>query len=279
MSCEKVEALLQAYVDGELTPDQTLEVEQHLAECGACTEAVRFDLSLRRSVQRVVHVTPSPEAALRRRVMVALAEERAALLPQASWISRTARWPHWRGVTAFAAAAVITLMWTSRGDESLTNSTLRAGAAGIQRTGTTEVEHLIDDLVNEHAATSRPDARTPQMARTFEQEVGIPIRVPHLRQVEAAWIGGKLVAPGGQRMAAFQYDVAGHRVTVYMFDPRRSPVRAQLEARVFRNTPVYQGRHRGYSIAAIERQGVGYVVATDLGADESAEIILNTVMH
>ena len=35
MSCEKVEALLQAYVDGELTPDQTLEVEQHLAECGA----------------------------------------------------------------------------------------------------------------------------------------------------------------------------------------------------------------------------------------------------
>lgn len=278
MSCQKVGALLEAYVDGELTPDQTLEVEQHLAECGACTEEVRFELSLRRSLQRVVHVTPNPEAALRRRVMVALAEERG-VVPQASWMSRTVRWPHWRGVTAFAAAAVITLMWTSRGDESLTNSALRAGAAGIGRADATEVEHLIDDLVNEHAATSRPDVRSLQMARTFEQEVGIPIRVPQLRQVEAAWIGGKLVAPGGQQMAAFQYDVAGHRVTVYMFDPRRSPVRAQLEARVFRDTPVYQGRHRGYSIAAIERQGVGYVVATDLGDDESAEIILNTVMH
>lgn len=283
MSCQELEALLQAYADGELTPQQTLQVEQHLTDCGSCTEEIRFELSLRHSMRRCVHITPNPDSALRRRVMVALAEERATTHHRAGWVSRTTRWPHWRGVTAFAAAAVITLMWTSRGGEEPRGSTLRLGGATSTHAGAgaDEVGDLINDLINEHAAPSRRDVNDPALVHTFEQQVGVPIRVPHLRQVEAAWVGSKLVASGGHQMAAFQYDVAGHRVTVYVFDPRRAPIRGlpQLHARVVRNTPVYQGRFRGYSIAHIEQQGVGYVVATDLGDDESAEIVLNSVMH
>jgi anti-sigma factor RsiW len=38
MSCHEVEALLDAYVDEELSPDERLRVERHLADCSACRE-------------------------------------------------------------------------------------------------------------------------------------------------------------------------------------------------------------------------------------------------
>jgi len=42
---------------------------------------------------------------------------------------------------------------------------------------------------------------------------------------------------------------------------------------VVRNLPVYVGSRRGYSIAALEKRGVGYAVATDLDDRESAELV------
>ena len=51
------------------------------------------------------------------------------------------------------------------------------------------------------------------------------------------------------------------------------PLRATLEPRVVRNLPVYVGSRRGYSIAALEKRGVGYAVATDLNDRESAELV------
>lgn len=279
MSCHQLEPLLSAFADGELSPDQVLEVEQHLADCGDCTEKVRFELSLKHTLQRIVHTSPYPEAALRRRVNAALATERADE-NQRSWVSRTVHWPHWRGVAAFAAAAAVTLIWTNRQAEiPSTSSMTTAGIAGAS-SASQNVEQLIDDLVSEHATFGNaPTVIEPQAVRAFESEVGVPVRIPQLRQLSAHWVGGKLVNPGGQRMAAFEYKVSGHRVTVYVFDPQRAPIHARLKAQVIHNKPVFLGTRRGYSIAAIERRGVGYAVATDLGNNESAEIILNSVLH
>jgi hypothetical protein len=47
----------------------------------------------------------------------------------------------------------------------------------------------------------------------------------------------------------------------------------QLEPRVIGNRAVFVGVHHGYSIAAVEQRGVGYVIATDLDDRESAEML------
>jgi anti-sigma factor RsiW len=39
MSCQEIEALLDEYVDEELSPDERLRVERHLADCSACRKA------------------------------------------------------------------------------------------------------------------------------------------------------------------------------------------------------------------------------------------------
>jgi hypothetical protein len=46
-----------------------------------------------------------------------------------------------------------------------------------------------------------------------------------------------------------------------------------LKPRVVRDRPVFVGTRRGYSIAATEKRGVGYAVATDLNTMESAELV------
>jgi hypothetical protein len=66
-----------------------------------------------------------------------------------------------------------------------------------------------------------------------------------------------------------------HRVTVYVFDPHKVPMApSRLQARVVHERPVYVGTLRGYSIAAAEKSGVGYAVATDVDGDESTELVL-----
>ena len=75
-------------------------------------------------------------------------------------------------------------------------------------------------------------------------------------------------------VASLRYNLSGHRVTVYVYDAARIPLRTKLKPRVVRNVPIYVGFRRGYSIAATENErGVGYAVASDLDDSESAELV------
>ena len=63
---------------------------------------------------------------------------------------------------------------------------------------------------------------------------------------------------------------------MYIFNASVVPMRAsRLDRRVVRkNVPLYYGRLRGYSVAAIEQGGVGYAFASDLDADESTKMVM-----
>jgi len=68
-------------------------------------------------------------------------------------------------------------------------------------------------------------------------------------------------------------------LTVYVFDPRAIAMQAtRLQARVVRERPVYVGKLRGYSVAAAEKGGVGYALATDLDDDRSAQLVLTAAL-
>ena len=50
--CTKCEERLQSYLDRELTEVERLEAEAHLAACGHCAKAYRFEENLRRYVRK-----------------------------------------------------------------------------------------------------------------------------------------------------------------------------------------------------------------------------------
>jgi anti-sigma factor RsiW len=274
--CRRILPLLEAFGDGELESDKILEVEQHLVECRVCTERVRLSQALRVSTRRAVTAEAMPSQAFAERLTLALAAERRRESERQQASEREARGKllPWRVIVPVAAAAAFTLVWAaSTSDRSPAVRTAAIGKGGDTLGTIASVEELVDELVAYHASALEPQVTEPKLVAQLEPEIGMPLRVPSLQQYGGRWEGASVVPMRNQRAASLRYHVGDHRVTIYVYDSNRFPLRAMLEPRVVRNKPVYVGSRRGYSIAASEQRGVGHAVATDLGDRESAELI------
>ena len=60
--CRRWLPLIEPFLDGELSPDRVLEVEQHLEECRGCREHVRFEGAVRTSLRRVPLDSARPDS-------------------------------------------------------------------------------------------------------------------------------------------------------------------------------------------------------------------------
>jgi anti-sigma factor (TIGR02949 family) len=273
--CKPVVTLLDAYADGELSPDQVLGIEAHLAECHSCSSRLQLDHAVRKSVRRATYSAAVPSDAFRERIMHSLraeterteAAEREAAAPRSSMLS-------WGNLAPLAAAAAFALIWKAIPHESAKVSPTPT-PSGIQAASVEpfNVEKLLDDIVERHLDRSAPAVTERALLEGMEPEVGVPVRAPTLLQYGARWEGGSVVPLRNERAASLRYRVAGHRVTVYVFNSEKLPFNARFTKRLVRNEPVYVTWKRGVSIAATDRRGVAYAVATDLSEEEGAEIV------
>lgn len=102
LNCSQVNALLEAYLEAGLPPEQTAAVRAHLKSCPVCRGAVGRDAALIRQLQREADWRQrrlSPKAAARTRKNVYRRMRRALMMQRVT--SSTGR------VVAFAAAAVL----------------------------------------------------------------------------------------------------------------------------------------------------------------------------
>jgi anti-sigma factor RsiW len=267
-ACRPYLALLDAFADGELPPDKTLDVEQHLAACGTCRERLRLTdalrVSTRRAVTRSAVVGPDLLARVREGMAAERAREAERRAPARSDVLS------WRAIFPIAAAAGVALFVAAsyRDRDDPPRRIVPAAPSALV------VSNLLDDIVENHLSATEPEVTETSLVPELEPRVGVPVRLPRLAEYGARWEGGSVVPVHDQRAASLRYRMHGHRVTVYVYDARRVPLRTELEARVVRNTPVFVGQRRGYSIAAVERAGVGQAVTTDMSDDESAELIV-----
>jgi mycothiol system anti-sigma-R factor len=138
------------------------------------------------------------------------------------------------------------------------------------------LDGLVEDMVSLHAQPLPPEVTQQDEVRKFDPFVGVPVEAPKLQTFGAKWLGGRVLPLRDSRAAMLQYTIAGgHRVTVYVYDPRRvkSSESRTLQPRMVRNSAVMVGNVRGYNVAATERKGVGYALATDLDEPESLELV------
>jgi hypothetical protein len=181
----------------------------------------------------------------------------------------------WKYAAALAAAATVVLSVAAVKNRD------DAAAAGVAHDAMVEssmgFDSLLDELVALHANPLPPEMTNPEELTRFDPLVGVPVRRPPFQPLGGMRFNGARVHAMRERRAALlQYTMEGnHRMTVYVFDPRAVAMQAtQLQPRVVRERPVYVGKLRGYSVAAAERGGVGYALATDLGDDRSAQLVL-----
>lgn len=290
--CAIYARLLTPYIDGELDPGHAAEMEEHVVSCTLCSERVAVARSLRQSLRN--RATPRAPEALRARMQALVVEEklRAEHVKQAERAANDggsgagSKMPSMKFVAAFAAAAgVLFAVGVSRNaglnksEAQQAQDNVREEQNGSSREArSVGLEDLIDDLVALHKHPLPPETTNPDEVPRFEPLVGVPVRRPATFQLPGSrFNGARIHALRERRAALLQYTVGGdHRVTVYVFDPRSvQMVRAQaLQPRVIEERPVYVGKRGGYSIAAMERSGIGYALATDLDDNESANLVM-----
>lgn len=273
-TCRHFVPLLEPFRDGELSPADVVDVEAHLVECERCAERLRLGEAMRASLKEHVRAVAPVTDSFEERIRLAMAAEREREERSDAPVDLHSRMLSWRGIMPIAAAAAVVMVWAATANKR-TADTSGGGVAKSDIASTpASVEKLIEELVANHQRSSGPQFTEPTLLSQLEPEVGVPVREPNFKQFGARWEGVSVVPVSNQRAASLRYRIAGHKLTVYVYDASRMPVRSTLQQRLVRDEPVYVGSRHGVSIAATERSnGVGYAIATDLNKDESAELV------
>jgi anti-sigma factor (TIGR02949 family) len=272
--CRDRARLLGSYLDGELEPARMIEIDEHVGECETCREEAQLMRAVRGSLKRVVR-TAAP-VGLSERIATAMAAERVReeARSDAQGEMLDARAPlvnlsSWRTMVPLATAAALALMWgaATRGSQSATTEA-RAGFG----------DDLLAELVSEHSQSLPLEAKDPDSVRGLERYVGVPLHPSSFERagLNARLVGGRVVPLRAQRAAMLQYVIGtgddARRVSVVVYDAQKIQIgTANLAPREVGTAEVRVGRESGYSVAATQRGGVGYVVASDLDPDRSAQ--------
>ena len=271
-SCRHFVPLLEPFRDGELSPSEVVEVETHLVECERCAERLQLGEAVRVSLKQVVRDAAPVTESFEERIRLALVAEREREERRDAPAEGQIRMLSWRSIVPVAAAAAVVMVYAAS-TNNRTTDVAASRATMYQSSSPASIEKLLEDLVSNHERSS-PQFTEQGLLPQLEPEVGVPVRLPNFKQYGARWEGVSVVPVSNQRAASLRYRIAGHKLTVYVYDAARLPVRATLQERVVRNGSVYVGSRHGVSIAATERSnGVGYAIATDLNKDESAELV------
>jgi len=269
--CRDRARMLGSYLDGQLETSKLIEIEEHVEECDACQEEVRLLRAMRASLKRVVRV--SAPNGLRDRIGNAMAAERSRdelrAADAGAVANGSARRARLRTLVPIATAAAIALMWSTVPPGGKSN-VQKSSVAGFG-------DDLLAELVAEHSQPLPPEVTNARDVRSLERYVGFPVHPANFERMGAHLVGGRVVPLQSQRAAMLQYIVGSgdnaRRVSILVYDAEKIQVGdANLAPRAVGSAEVRVGREKGYSVAATQRAGVGYLLASDLDPDESAQI-------
>jgi anti-sigma factor (TIGR02949 family) len=270
--CRDFSRTLGSYLDGELEASTAFEIESHVSSCDRCREEVQLLRAMRGSLRRVVRT--SAPGGLHDRMRTAMAAEQAREDAQAaaqfegSLAPFASKKGSWRSMVPVATAAAIALAWGAAA-RTTPASAVREARAGFD-------DDVLAELVALHSQPLPPDGTSSQEVRQLERYVGFPVHPGSFERGGARLVSGRVVPVRSQRGYVLQYLVGSgedaRRVSVLVYDAEKIQVNANLAPRSVGTAEVRVGREKGYSVAATQRAGVGYLLAGDLDPDRSAEL-------
>jgi anti-sigma factor RsiW len=290
--------------DGELEPSKAVEVERHLIACSQCRDELDMIRAMRASLRR--SCARRSTAAAKERLERAVALEISGVRPTDGYTKvsdvvaarpaapKTTTNNRLVIAAALAAAACFVFFAVARANRQAStadSSPARVDGEGASRPASSsrgaaqasDLDTVLDQLVALHANPLPPEENNPEQLARLEPYVGVPVQRSALQllrrndRIGAApsFDGARLhMVENSHNAAALHYKLKGHRLTVYVFDPRSIQMRhTRLRPRVVKESPVYVGELRGFSVAAAERSGVGYALASDMDEDNSVQMV------
>jgi anti-sigma factor RsiW len=245
VTCTQLRNLLHGFVDGELDLVRHLEIDHHLQECSACSEAV----SQRRALRKALG-----DAALYHRPPLALRERIQSCLRQAS--KPPAALPvlprRWLGVAA-ALAFVALLVWGIVRIRSLPT----AEELLAQEVASSHVRSLLLDKLLDVASSDQHSVKP-----WFQGKLDFAPAVKNLAGEGYPLIGGRLEYLDNRKVAAVVYKRDQHVINLFIW-----PATTEAD-----EAPRALTR-QGYLLLHWTRAGLTFWVISDLNQEELQEFV------
>jgi anti-sigma factor RsiW len=199
--CRSIDALVTAYVDGDITASDRRRVESHVHDCAPCRARVGRERAVRHAFEvhkASLHAECAPRA-LHARCAAACREARPAVAPRAGWRSRLA---------PLAVAATLVLIVGAAFLYPLTARSTRVMAAELA------LDHMKCALLNAALGTSHSVADVERsLAADFDWAAHLPEQ-PERAGLEL--VGERTCLYGEGRIAHVMYRHDGRHVSVFM---------------------------------------------------------------
>jgi anti-sigma factor RsiW len=245
MTCDGVEPMVDAYVDGELDVERALAVEAHVAGCAACAARLERARALARTMKTAPYFR-APEALVRRvRATSAAASATAHPRRPDATPGRQHRWSRWLIPVASAAVVVLAVAGLLSRGAAPDDVTMEAVIEGHVRS--LMADHLTD-VISSDRHTVKP---------WFAGRIDFSPTVADLESEGFPLMGGRLDYIDHHAAAALIYKRREHVINVFVW-----PASGGLPTRATRSDG------RGYHVVFWTNDGVAVWVVSDLALDE-----------
>ncbi len=249
MNCQETQHLIHAYLDGELDLVKSLEIEEHLQGCAACSQVYRNQQAVRTALADGLLYFKSP-ASLRKNIQAALrqadrSEARAAHAPrQLPW--------RWIGV-GVSLVVVVFIAWSLARSLSVPSATdLIADEVVASHVRSLMPNHLVDvPSSDEH--TVKP---------WFSGKLDFSPVVGDLANQGFPLVGGRLDYLDNRPVAALIYRYQQHLINLFSWPAAGAS-----------DTPVTMETRQGYHVAHWIKANMEYWAISDLNETELQQFV------
>jgi len=245
MDCKNAQTLIAGYLDQELDPVRSLEIEDHLHGCAACSQAYENHQVLNKSLRTgSIYFKAPPD--LQKRIQYSVRQAAKAESPP-RWLS----WSWVRMAAPMAAAAIVLLALVPflRGpstEEMLTREVVSSHVRSLM------AKHL-SDVSSSDQHTVKP---------WFNGKVDFSPPVEDLANQGFPLLGGRLDYLDNRPVAALIYQRDKHVINVFIWPSSESS-----------DSGVKSETRQGYHVFHWTRSGMTYWAVSDLEESQLQEFV------
>jgi len=247
MSCQEIRPLLHAFLDGELDPARSLDVQHHLEACPGCARQHEAHGSLRAALRDEALYFKSPEG-FESRIRAALGSKGAPGVFR--WIRLT-----WlpAGAAAVLLAVSVIAIWRA--------GSPAPGLFADETVGREVVASHVRSLMASHL-TDVPSSDQHTVKPWFNGRLDYSPPVKDLAGEGFPLVGGRLDYLAGRPVAALVYQRRLHVINLMVWPAPGEPDRFATVA-----------PHQGYHLFHWTQGGMSYWAVSDLNENEMKEFV------